>query len=53
MSRVKPIALSNPSSQTPLEGGLDSARPFTSNTVASLQQPPFRMTDYWLALSIS
>ena len=35
MSRLKPKALSNPPSQTPLEGGSDSARPFTSNTVAS------------------
>jgi len=36
MSRMKPKALSDPPSQPPLEGGLDNARPLTSNTVASL-----------------
>jgi hypothetical protein len=35
MPRVKQIALSDPPSQEPLEGGSDSALPFTSNTVAS------------------
>ena len=35
MSRLKAKALSKPPSQTPLEGGLDSAPPLTSNTVAS------------------
>ena len=35
MSRVKQKALSDPPSQEPLEGGSDSAPPFTSNTVAS------------------
>jgi hypothetical protein len=36
MSRVKYKALSDPPSQEPLEGGSDSALPFTSNTVAAL-----------------
>ena len=35
MSRLKPKALSNPPSQTTLEGGSESARPLTANTVAS------------------
>ena len=35
MPRVKQIALSDPPSQEPLEGGSDSVLPFTSNTVAS------------------
>jgi len=35
MSYVNPKALSNLPSQELLEGGLDSASPFTSNTVAS------------------
>jgi hypothetical protein len=35
MSRVKQKALSDLPSQEPLEGGSDSAPPFTSNTVAS------------------
>ena len=35
MPRVKQIALSDPPSQEPLEGGSDSALPFTSNTVAA------------------
>jgi len=37
MSRLKAKALSKPSSQTPLEAGLVSAPPLTSNTVASLR----------------
>jgi hypothetical protein len=45
MPRMKPKTLSNPPSQPSLEGGLDSAQSLTSNTVASLRQPPFRMTD--------
>jgi len=35
MSRVKQKALFDPPSQELLEGGSDSAPPFTSNTVAS------------------
>jgi hypothetical protein len=35
MSRVKQKALFDPPSQELLEGGSDSARPFTSYTVAS------------------
>jgi hypothetical protein len=35
VSHVNPKASSNPPSQTFLEGGLDDAPPFTSNTVAS------------------
>ena len=35
MSRLKLKALSNPPSQPRVEGGLDSARPLTTNTVAS------------------
>ena len=35
MSYVNPKVLSNPPSQKLLEGGLDSAPAFTSNTVAS------------------
>jgi len=45
MPRMKPKTLSNPPSQPSLEGGLDSAQSLTSNTVASLRQPPFRMTE--------
>jgi hypothetical protein len=36
MSRLKLKALSNPPSQPRVEGGLDSARPLTTNTVASI-----------------
>ena len=36
MSRVKQKALSDPPSQEPLEGGSDSAPPFSSDTVAAL-----------------
>jgi hypothetical protein len=45
MPRMKPKTLSNPPSQPSSEGGLDSAQSLTSNTVASLRQPPFGMTE--------
>jgi hypothetical protein len=36
MSRMKQKVLSGPPSQKPMEGGPDSAPPFTSNTVATV-----------------